>query len=326
MQIKRTFTAALLAATCTFTVSGPATAASYPDQPIHMVVPVGAGGLTDTLARLIGAGISDKLGQPVVVENKPGAGGIIGMEAAAKFKPDGYGLVLVYQGVAAVNASLYKDLPYDTLRDFTPIAGLGSFPMVLVTNPNKGIKSVADFVEQAKKDPENFAYGSAGNGTTSHLTMELFKKDTGIDVLHIPYKGESTANTDLAGGQVDIAFSSLASVIPLVNSGRLMALGIGTLERSDVFPDVPTIAESGYPEFEAVGWYGLLAPAGTPSEIVNLLSDTVRDVLSEQETRDKLATLGVTPKATSAEELGQQIENETIKWKEVIEKANITIN
>lgn len=326
MSIKKTLATALFSALSTLVAVAPAGAASYPSAPINIIVPVGAGGLTDTLARIIGANISQKLGQPVIVENKPGAGGIIGMEAAAKAKPDGQTLILVYQGVAAVNASLYKDLPYDTLRDFTPVAGLGTFPMVLVTSPSTKITSVADFVEKAKENPERFSYGSAGNGTTSHLTMELFKREAGIQVLHIPYKGESMANTDVVGGQVDVAFSTLASVTQLVESKRLKALGIGSLKRSDIMPDVPTIAESGYPGFEAIGWYALLAPAGTPSEVVDLLSNTVHDVMGRKEVQDKLAALGVMPKPSSPAELRKQIVSETAKWKKVINEADIKIN
>jgi len=304
---------------------GPA-AAAYPDRPIRLIAPIAVGGLTDTLARLVAAGLADQLKRPVVVENRPGAGGIIGMEAAAKAAPDGYTLILVYQGVAAVNASLYPDLPYDTLRDFAPVAGLGSFPLVLVTHPGTGIRSVQDLLAAARGKPDALSYASAGNATTSHLTMELFKNESGLDAMHVPYKGEGPANTDVAGGQVDIAFSSLASVAPLIRSGRLVALGIGTPGRSPVLPAVPTIAQSGIAGFEAIGWYGLLAPAGTPPDIVARLADAVAHALAQPAARDKLDALGVTAQATSPAEFGRQIQSETNKWRQVIQQSHITLN
>ncbi len=307
-------------------LAGPTAATSYPEKPIRIIAPIAVGGLTDTLARLVAAGLAEQLKQPVIVDNRPGAGGIIGMEAAAKAVPDGYTLILAYQGVAAVNASLYESLPYDTLRDFMPVAGLGTFPMVLVTSPGKHIKSVDDFVSLAKEKPNTLSYASAGNATTSHLTMELFKKESDIQVLHVPYKGEGPANTDVVGGQVDIAFSSLASVMPLIRAQRLLPLGIGTLERSEALPNVPTISQSGMPGFEAIGWYGLLAPAQTPPAIVAHLSETIQRVLNEPAMREKLTSLGVTANPTSSSAFSQQIKAETAKWKYVIQKANIKIN
>jgi len=321
--LKRTLLPALLLAAG---IVSPAAADSYPSRPIRLIAPIAAGGLTDTLARLVAKGLADKLGQPVVVENKPGAGGIIGMEAAAQAKPDGYTMILVYQGVAAVNTSLYPHLPYNTLRDFVPIAGLGSFSLVLVTNSKTGIHSVHDLLKIAKAKPGSLSYASAGNATTSHLTMELFKLKSGVQAVHVPYKGEGPANTDVIGGRVDIAFSSLASVAPLIKSKRLVPLGVTSHERSSILPTVPTIAEAGVPGFEAVGWYGLLAPAGTPAAVVKKLEHAVADVLKQPATQDRLDSLGVTAKATSSSEFGQQIRSETEKWREVIKKSHIKIN
>ncbi|HLU04048.1 MAG TPA: tripartite tricarboxylate transporter substrate binding protein [Advenella sp.] len=306
------------------TAAGAANAA-YPDHPIRLIAPIAVGGLTDTLARLVAAGLSDQLKQPVVVENKPGAGGIIGMEAAAKAPADGYTLILVYQGVAAVNSSLYKDLSYNTQRDFTPVATLGSFPLVLVTNSKTGIKSVQELIKPAKAQPRSLSYASAGNATTSHLTMELFKSQTGLDAVHVPYKGESAANTDVAGGQTDIAYSSLASVIPLIKSGRLLPLGITTEKRAAVLPDVPTVAESGVPGFEASGWYGLLAPAGTPQDVVLKLNQAISQTMGQPDVQDKLNTLGVTPTTGTPAQLGEKIDSETKKWRDVIRAAHISL-
>lgn len=306
------------------TAAGAANAA-YPDHPIRLIAPIAVGGLTDTLARLVAAGLSDQLKQPVVVENKPGAGGIIGMEAAAKAPADGYTLILVYQGVAAVNSSLYKDLSYNTQRDFTPVATLGTFPLVLVTNSKTGIKSVQELIKPAKAQPRSLSYASAGNATTSHLTMELFKSQTGLDAVHVPYKGESAANTDVAGGQTDIAYSSLASVIPLIKSGRLLPLGITTEKRAAVLPDVPTVAESGVPGFEASGWYGLLAPAGTPQDVVLKLNQAISQTMGQPDVQDKLNTLGVTPTTGTPAQLGEKIDSETKKWRDVIRAAHISL-
>lgn len=307
------------------TASGAAVAATYPDHPIRLIAPIAVGGLTDTLARLVAAGLSDQLKQPVVVENKPGAGGIIGMEAAAKAPADGYTLILVYQGVAAVNTSLYKNLSYDTQRDFTPVATLGTFPLVLVTSNKTGITSVQELIKQGKSKPRSLSYASAGNATTSHLTMELFKGQTGLDAVHVPYKGESAANTDVAGGQTDIAYSSLASVIPLIKAGRLLPLGITTEKRAAILPDVATIAESGVPGFEASGWYGLLAPAGTPPDVVLKLNQAISQTLKQPDVQDKLNTLGVTPTISTPAQLSEKIDSETKKWRDVIRAANISL-
>lgn len=322
--LRKTLTSLLTGIVLT-SASGVANAAAYPDHAIKLIAPIAVGGLTDTLARLVASGLAEQLKQTVVVENKPGAGGIIGMEAAARSTADGYTLILVYQGVAAVNSSLYKTLPYDTQRDFTPVATLGSFPLVLITNAKTGIKSVKQLIDQAKANPHALSYASAGNATTSHLTMELFKSESGLSAVHVPYKGESAANTDVAGGQTDIAYSSLASVVPLIKSGRLLPLGITTAERSAILPDVPTIAESGVPGFEASGWYGLLAPAGTPKDIVQTLNQAVAKVLNQPEIQEKLNTLGVTPTISTPAEFGEKIESETKKWRDVIRKSNISL-
>lgn len=300
-------------------------AADYPQKPVHLIAPIAVGGLTDTLARLVANGLSQELGQSVVVENKPGGGGIIGMQAAAKADPDGYTMILVYQGVAVVNTSLYDDLPYDTQRDFTPVAGLGSFPMVLVTHPGTGLETISEVLERLRTKPDSLSYASAGNATTSHLSMELFKNQTGVEITHIPYKGEGPANTDVAGGQVDITFSSLASVISLIKDERLVPLGIATLESSPILLDVPTVATE-VSGFEAVGWYGLLAPAGTPDDIVNILSDATARVLQQPDIQEKLRALGVTANATSASEFGEHLESETVKWRRVIQSSGITVD
>ncbi len=201
----------------------PAAAQEYPSKPIKFIAPIAAGGLTDTLTRVLGQRLSERMGQPVVVENRPGAGGIIGMDAAAKSAPDGYTIVMVYQGLASVNPILYKVPPYETLRDFVPIAQVATFPMVLIVNPSTPIGSVKELIEQARAKPGSMNYGSAGNATTSHLVMELFKRKAGVDLLHIPYKGEAPALTELLGGRVAVTFNSLPSVLAHIRSGKVRA-------------------------------------------------------------------------------------------------------
>lgn len=298
---------------------------TYPERTVSIIAPIAAGGLTDTIARLIATELSEELNETVIVENKPGGGGIVGMQSVAKAKPDGYTLILAYQGAAVVNPLLYDDLPYDTERDFEPIAGIGTFPMVLVTNSQTSFENVQNLIEYATSDPGRLSYGSAGNATTSHLTMELFKNATDADILHIPYKGEGEANTDLASQHVDLAFSSLASVLPLIKDGRVTPLGVATLEPSPQLPGVPPISET-LPAFEAIGWYGLLAPAGTSPEITQFLSDSVASILAKPNVRKKLQDLAFTAEPMPSEKFQQHLSNETTKWREVIQKADIRID
>jgi tripartite-type tricarboxylate transporter receptor subunit TctC len=301
----------------------PAAAQEYPSKPIKFIVPIAAGGLTDTLSRALGQRLSERVGQPMVVDNRPGAGGIIGMEAAAKSAPDGYTIVMVYQGLASVNPILFKVPPYETLRDFVPIAQVATFPMVLVVNASAPIGSVKELIEQARAKPGSMNYGSAGNATTSHLVMELFKRKAGLDLLHIPYKGEAPALTELLGGRVSVTFNSLPSVLAHIRSGKVRALAIATRERSRLLPDVPTITEAGIADLEVPGWYGVLAPAGTPRQIVERLSREFNAVVSEPDTRARLAAQGIDVGGTSPDAFGKWIREETERWRKVIADAGI---
>ena len=301
----------------------PAAAQEYPSRPIKFITPIAAGGLTDTLTRVLGQRLSERMGQPVVVENRPGAGGIIGMDAAAKSAPDGYTIVMVYQGLASVNPILYKVPPYETLRDFVPIAQVATFPMVLIVNPSTPIGSVKELIEQARAKPGSMNYGSAGNATTSHLVMELFKRKAGVDLLHIPYKGEAPALTELLGGRVAVTFNSLPSVLAHIRSGKVRALAIATKERSRLVPDVPTVTESGVADLEVPGWYGILAPAGTPRPIVERLSREFNAVVNEPDTRARLAAQGIDLGGSSSEAFGKWIREETERWRKVITDAGI---
>lgn len=322
MTVKRGFLGAVLALAATLLLQ-PAAAQEYPAKPIKFIAPIAAGGLTDTLTRVLGQRLSERMGQPVVVDNRPGAGGLIGMEAAAKSAPDGYTIVMVYQGLASVNPILFKVPPYETLRDYVPIAQVATFPMVLVVNASAPIATLKELVEQARAKPGSMNYGSAGNATTSHLVMELFKRKAGLDLLHIPYKGEAPALTELLGGRVAVTFNSLPSVLAHIRSGKVRALAIATRERSKLVPEVPTVTEAGIADLEVPGWYGVLAPAGTPRTIVDRLSREFNAVVSEPDTRARLALQGIDLGGSTSEAFGSWIREETERWRKVIADAGI---
>jgi tripartite-type tricarboxylate transporter receptor subunit TctC len=297
--------------------------AGYPDRPLKIVAPIAPGGLTDTVARMFAAGLSTRLGQQVVVDNRAGGGGVIGMTAAAKSPPDGYGMVLVYQGVASVNPVLIKDLPYDTLRDFAPVAQVASFPFALVVSNKLAVNDLRELLALARSKPGGLSYASAGNATTSHLTMELFKRRTELRMVHIPYKGEAPALNDLMGGQIDVAFSSLASVLPHIQSGRLRVLGVTSAERSPLAPQLPTIGEAGVPGFQSVGWYALLAPQGTPQFAVARLNKEVLAILAEPDFRARMMAQTLTPTGSTPEGLRTWIAEDMERWRKVIVEAGI---
>lgn len=299
---------------------------NWPSRPIKLIAPIAAGGLTDTVARLLASGLSTRLGQQVLVDNKPGGGGVIGMTAAAKSPSDGYQLVLAYQGVASVNPVLRADLPYDTLRDFVPVARVATFPMALLVNTKVPVTNLQEFMALARRKPGSLSYASAGNATTSHLTMELFKRRSGVDLVHVPYKGEAPALNDVMGGQIDVAFSTLGVVLPHVSSGRFKVLGVTSAQRSALAPDLPTIDEAGLPGFQSTGWYGVLAPAGTPRPVIERLNRELLAVLAEQETRERMTALALVPGGSSADALRQWIIEDTERWRKVIAEAGIKVD
>lgn len=296
---------------------------AWPSRPIKLIAPIAPGGLTDTLARMLASGLSTRLGQQVVVDNRPGGGGVIGMTAAAKAPADGYNLVLVYQGVASVNPVLYKDLGYDTLRDFTPVAQVATFPLALVASTRVPVRDLKELLALARSKPGSLSYASAGNATTAHLTMELFKRRTDTRIVHIPYKGEAPALNDLMGGQIDIAFSSFASVLPHIQGGRLKVLGVTSAERSPLAPNLPTISEAGVPGFQSVGWYAVLAPKGTPRPIIDRLNKELLAIVAEPETRTRMAAQAIIPGGSSVEATQAWIAEDTERWRKVIQEAGI---
>lgn len=301
-------------------------AQDFPSRPMKLFAPIAPGGLTDTLARALATRVGERIGQPMVVENRPGGGGVIGMQAAARSPADGYSLILVYQGVASVNPVLLKNPPYDTMRDFVPVALVARFPTVLVVNPGLGVDSLRGFLDLVRANPGKYNYGSAGNATTSHLTMELFKRAAGVDIVHVPYKGEAPALAEVVGGTVSALFATPTVSMPMVQAGRVRALGLSTRERSPLVPGMATIAESGLPQFEVSGWYGVLAPAGTPAPIVERLNREFRAVLAEPELRARLAAQGVEPTGSTPQEAARWIRDDTEKWRRVITEAKISVD
>jgi len=304
----------------------PARADDFPEKAIKFICPYAAGGLTDVLTRILAQRLSERLGQPVVVENRTGAGGIIGMDVASKAAPDGYTIVMVGQGMASVNPVLYKKLSYDTLRDFVPIAKVANFSLVLAANPSQPPKSVKEFIEMARAKPGSMNYGSAGNASTAHLMTELFKHEAGIDVVHVPFKGEAPAITELMGGRLSVMFITLGAALPHIQSGKLRPLGLATKERSKLAPEIPTISEAGLAGFEVQGWYGILAPAGVPKPVVERLSREFVAMAEEPELRERLLARGIDSSGARSEVFGKWIADEMERWRKVVTNANIRVD
>jgi tripartite-type tricarboxylate transporter receptor subunit TctC len=299
---------------------------AYPTKPIRLVVPFPAAGTTDILARAIAQKLSEALGQQVVVDNRPGAGGNIGSDLVAKSAPDGYTLLMGTVGTHAINVSLYAKMPYDAVKDFTPVVLVAGVPNVLVVNPALPVKTVGDLIKLAKDKPGTINFASSGNGTSIHLSGELFKSMTGVQMAHIPYKGSAPALTDLIGGQVQIMFDNLPSSMAHIKGGRLRAIAVTSAKRAPALPDIPTIAESGVPGFEASSWFGILAPAGTPREIVLRINAEANKALQSGEMKEKLLAQGAEAVGNSPEFFADHIRSETIKWAKVVKESGATVD
>jgi len=298
-----------------------ALAQNYPTRPIRIIAQFTPGTSTDILARVIGGKLTETWGQQVVVDNRPGAGGLVGTELGAKAAPDGYTLTMAVSSAFGINPTLYAKLPYDAIRDFAPITSIALTPQTLVAYPVFAAKSVKEFVALAKGKPGQVNYASLGSGSTSHLTMEMFRSAAGIQLNHIPYKGSPAAHAELFSGQIPIMFDAIPAVLPHVKSGRLRGLGIGTLKRSPFLPDVPTIAESGYAGFEAVGWIGIAAPARTPAPILDKLNAEIVRIINTAEMRERLATLAFTPVGDTREQFARFIKSEIAKWGKAVRES-----
>jgi tripartite-type tricarboxylate transporter receptor subunit TctC len=286
-------------------------------------VPFTPGGSTDILARAIGQELTRAWGQSVIVDNVPGAGGAIGADKVAKAPADGYTLLMGHIGTLAVNPSLYPKLPYNPLKDFAPVAGVARVPNVLVVHPSVPAKDVRELVALAKAKPGQLNYGSGGNGSAANLATEYFKLQTGVSMVHIPYKGTAPAVTDLIGGQIQVLFTGAPAVIGHIKSGQLRALAVSSPKRLDALPDLPTVAESGYKDFEADQWYGVVAPAGTPREVISKLNVQINAALNTPELKARLSAEGAVAMPGTPEALGQLMAREITRWKPVITSGRV---
>jgi tripartite-type tricarboxylate transporter receptor subunit TctC len=298
---------------------------AYPSQPIRLIVSFAAGGPTDIFARLVASKLEKELGQPIIVENKPGGGSNIGSEFVAKAKPDGYTL-LVGTVANATNMGIYKNLGYDTARDFAPITQIMSSPSVLVVNNNLPVRSLSELIAYAKARPGKLSYASSGAGGMQHHAGELLKLRTGIDVIHIPYKGAAPALTDVIGGTVDFGFKTASGVMPAILSGKVRPLAVAGSARLAQLPDVPTMAEAGMPDLEADSWNGLFAPAGTPPAIINRLANATIAILKTPEIKERFAAISATPIGSTPEEFSKYVKAEIAKWGMVAKQANVQVN
>ena len=287
-------------------------------------MPFSAGGTTDILARIVGQGLTTELGQSVVVDNKPGAGGNIGGSLAAKAAADGYTLFMGTVGTHAINQSLYKKMPFDPVKDFAPLSRVATVPNLLVAHPSQPFKTVKEMIAYAKANPGKITFGSPGSGASPHVSGELFKSMTGTDLLHIPYKGSAPAMTDLLGGQTSVMFDNMPSAIQHVRSGKLRPIAVTTAKRSPELPDVPTIAEAGVPGYEATSWFGMFAPAGTPKPVLDKLHAALIKVLNQADVKKKIAEQGGDVVAETPAQFAAFIQAESVKWGKVVKESGAT--
>ncbi|HYD59950.1 MAG TPA: tripartite tricarboxylate transporter substrate binding protein [Noviherbaspirillum sp.] len=300
-------------------------AANYPNTTVKIVVPFGPGGGTDVVARVVAQSLSKRLGQSVIVENRPGAGGVLGVTAVTKSTPDGYTLLLGSNGPISINPSVYRNLSYSPSRDLVPVASIAAVPFLLVANPQFPANNVKELIEIARKKPGTVTYASPGNGTTNHLVGALIESMAGVDMLHVPYKGAAAAANDVIGGQVQIMSGDANTLLPMVQNGKLKSLAVTGATRSVLLPNVPTVAESGLPDFQATGWFGLFAPKGVPAAVVARLTKEVNAVLQEEAVNQRIHALGGTVLATTPERFQQMINDETKRWAKVIADKKIKL-
>jgi len=306
------------------TIGAPAQAAGYPDKPVRIVVGFSAGGTTDVIARIMAKELTESLGQSFVVENKPGGGSNIGTEYVARATPDGYTLYFVAV-TSAINQTLYPRLNFDLVKDFAPVALAAKVPNLLVVNPQVPVKSVKELVDYAKANPGKLAFASSGSGTSIHMAGELFKLKSGVDVLHVPYKGSAPAITDLIGGQVQFMFDNMPSSWPHAQTGKLRPLAVTTKERSPSAPDLPTMAESGFPDFDVSSWFGLIAPANTPPDVIAKLNEAMVKALDKAEVKASFDKLGAVPEKMTPAQFGAFIKSEVDTWGPVVKASGAKV-
>ena len=316
---------AAMAASTMMAAGGRAFAQNFPTQPLRIIVPFPAGQASDVIVRLLADRISPTLGQPIIVENRPGAGGNIGTEAGARAANDGH-TITIATAALPISKLIYRKLPFDPVTDFAPVTRMTTMPLLLVTSPKLGVNSVAELVDYAKKNPGKLSFASSGPGTSHHLAGELFAALAGVKLLHVPYKGSPPAHIDLMSGQVDIMFDNIVAVGPQVRQGNLKALAATSKKRAPTLSDLPTMAEAGYPEFEAVAWFGVLAPKGTPKPVIERLNAEFGKALAVPEIHQRLADMGAEVSGGTPEEFGQFLEAEVAKWQPVVQQAGVVIN
>ena len=316
----------LLATAATFACATVALAQAYPSKPIRLIIPFPPGGATDIIGRTLAQKLSTQLGQNVIVDNKPGAGGTLGSAEAAKAAPDGYTILLATTSTHSIAPSLYKNIPYSVEKDFATISEVATATNVLIVTPNLPVKDVAELVALAKKNPDSLNFASSGNGTIVHLQSELFKLTSGTKLTHVPYKGTALAIPDLISGQTHVMFDSLVSALPHIKGGKVKALAVTSLKRTPLLPNVPTVIESGLPDYEVNTYFGLFAPPGTPRNIVQRLQKEAVTAVQSADVRERFASQGAEPVGGTPEALSALIKSETVKWKRVIDAGQIKVD
>jgi tripartite-type tricarboxylate transporter receptor subunit TctC len=297
----------------------------YPSHPIRLIVPFAAGGAADAIGRIIAKNVGAELGQTVVVENRTGSNGLIGTEVVTSAEPDGYTLLLGQSGPISINPGIYRSLPYDPEKDLAPVSMTTAYPYLVVVNPSLGVKTLAELVALAKREPGKLNYGTTGVGSSNHLATELFDSRAGIKMTHIPYRGTALAVADLIGGQVQVVFSDPVSALGQIKAGALIALAVTSKERSPVAPDVPTVAESGYPGFDAFAWHGIMAPARTPQPIIDRLNEVIVKALKEPETLKLIQAQAIQPVGDSPQAFASFIRQDIAMWKQVAAEAKVEV-
>lgn len=321
MRIFPCLAGTMLAAACALSTA--VAAEDFPDKPVHLVVPQAPGGASDTLARILAQYLGQKWKQSVVVENRAGAGGNIGMEYVAKSGTDGYTLLMSYEGSHAINPAIYRRLPFDVKTDFSPVATVATLPFVVVTSPKSGVKSLQDLVQAAKE--RRMTFGSAGNGSVNHLLGEMFNDAAGVKMVHVPYRGAAPAIQDLLGGQIDVVFTSFPSVKGYIDAGTLLPLAVTSAKRSASAPAIPTIAEQGYPSFDVNPWFGLFAAGGVDAARIDLMNRDINALLATPEIREKFAAQGAVVYATTPQEFATQVNAAVEKWAEVVKTSGAQV-
>lgn len=317
--------AQLLAVTCCL-IALPAVADNYPSKPIRLVVPFPAGGGVDVLARVIGQKLSDDWHQPVIVDDRSGAAGIIGTEIVARAAPDGYTILLGTVGTHGINSSLYRHIPYDAVKGFAPISEIARVPNILVVNPSVPAHNVKELLALARARHGKLTFASAGSGTPIHLSGELFKSMGKVNMVHVPYRGAPQAMTDLLAGRVNMMFSNMPLALPYIKNGKLRALGVTTLKRASATPNVPTISEAGLPGYNVDTWYGMFAPAGTPAPIINKLNSEINHILTQPEVKRVFAAQGAEPIGTTPQQFAAVVRSDLVKWAKVVKESGAHVD